>query len=341
MKDPLTNISSPPLVVGFVNLGCPKNAIDGERMLANLALNGFVITGDLDAADVGVVNTCGFIDSAREEAREVIDELMTRKREGRLQMVVVAGCYPQRSKQEILDKWPDVDAIVGLSARDQIGSIIRHTVNQQSDQSVLWVSEESLPPLKDTERLRLTPRHFAYLRVSEGCNNCCSYCSIPLIRGPLRSKSLSAIGREARELLTDGAAELILIGQDTTAYGGDQESKRGTKGIVDVLRKLDRMEGLTWLRLLYTHPGSFSDRLVQAFAELEHLLPYVDLPLQHIADPILECMGRRTTRKKIEQLIENLRRERPDLVLRTTLIVGYPGETQAQFEELLEFVRQV
>jgi len=304
LNTPPRNISSPPLVVGFVNLGCPKNLIDGERMLASLALSGFVVTGDLDAADIGVVNTCGFIDAAREESGEVIDELIARKHQGRLQMVIVAGCYPQRSKEEILQNWPDVDAIIGLSARDQVGRIIRSAVRQHSDQPLIRVSKDSVPPMTDTERLRLTPRHFAYLRISEGCDNCCSYCSIPLIRGPLRSKPLGAIVREARELLTDGAAELILIAQDTTSYGRDRKGKRSAKkDLVDVLRKLDRLKGLTWLRLLYTHPASFSDRLVQAYADLEHLLPYVDLPLQHIADPILQSMGRRTTRARIEQLI--------------------------------------
>ncbi|MBN2583772.1 MAG: 30S ribosomal protein S12 methylthiotransferase RimO [Planctomycetes bacterium] len=336
------NISSPPMVVGFINLGCPKNLIDGERMLANLALSGYVVTGDLDVADVGVVNTCGFIEAAREEAGEVIDELMDRKRDGRLQMVVVAGCYPQRSCEEILDRWPDVDAVVGLSARNELGHVIARAVQQKSDEPVLCVgTSKKAIPFDDRERLRLTPRHYAYLRISEGCDNCCSYCSIPLIRGRLRSKPAEAIVEEARELLDDGVSELIVIGQDTTAYGRDLKDKRRDADIVDVLGKLDRLPGMKWLRLLYTHPASFSDRLVGAFGDLEHLLPYVDLPLQHVSDPILADMGRRTTRAAIEELVGKLRRCRPDLILRTTMIVGYPGETEPQFEEMLGFVRQM
>jgi len=340
MNSQPSNITTPPTVVGFINLGCPKNLIDGERMLANLALSGYVVTGDLDSADVGVVNTCGFIEAARNEAAEVIDELMDRKRAGQLQMVVVAGCYPQRSYREILDRWPDVDAVVGLSARNELGRVIRRAVRQKSDEPVLCVCSCGKPiPFDDRERLRLTPRHYAYLRVSEGCDNRCSYCSIPLIRGPLRSKPVAAIVEEGRELIADGASELIVIGQDTTAYGHDFKDKDRNTDIATVLGKLDRLSGIRWLRLLYTHPASFTDRLIGAFGELEHLLPYVDLPLQHIADPILASMGRRTTREQIEELIGKLRRERPDLILRTTMIVGYPGETDAAFHALLDFVR--
>jgi ribosomal protein S12 methylthiotransferase len=337
MDDTPRNFTSPPLVVGFVSLGCPKNLVDSERMLANLAVAGYVVTGDLDAADVAIVNTCAFIADARKESGQVIAELIGRKLEGRLHMVIVAGCYPQRDKDEILEKWPDVDAVVGLSAREEIADILTRLSNRRSDLTLTHVGAPT-PSLDDRARLRLTPRHYAYLRVSEGCDNRCAYCTIPLIRGPLVSKPPDLLVAEAEELLADGAAELILIGQDTTAYGRDLN---GATDIAAILARLDRLVGLSWLRLLYTHPASFSDSLLAAYGELEHFLPYVDLPLQHIAQPVLDAMGRRTTRHTVDRLIAELRRRRPDVILRTSLIVGFPGETDAHFAELLDFVRTV
>jgi ribosomal protein S12 methylthiotransferase len=337
MNDNPTNISTPPLVVGFVSLGCPKNLVDSERMLASLALEGYVVTGDLDAADVAVVNTCAFIDQARQESGEVIEELLHRKRNGRLQMVIVAGCYPQLDHEEVLDNWPDVDAVVGVAGRDELGRVLRNLVAQASDAPLALVPKMSSASADDHERLRLTPRHFAYLRISEGCDNRCSYCRIPAIRGALKSKPLTAILSEAAELLDDGAKELILIGQDTSAYGRDVGD---ATCIADVLRSVDALPGLLWLRLLYTHPASFDERLLGAYAECRHLLPYVDLPLQHIAQPILDSMGRRTTRESVTKLIAELRRVRPETILRTSLIVGYPGETESLFAELLDFVKE-
>ncbi len=337
MDDSPRNFSSPPLVVGFVSLGCPKNLVDSERMLANLAVAGYVVTGDLDAADVAIVNTCAFIADARKESGQVIAELVGRKLEGRLRLVIVAGCYPQRDKDEILDKWPDVDAVVGLSAREEIADVLARLAARRSDLPLENVGAAT-PNLDDRARLRLTPRHYAYLRVSEGCDNRCAYCTIPLIRGPLVSKDPDLLVAEAEELLADGAAELILIGQDTTAYGHDRQ---GQCDIAAVLARLDRLPRLTWLRLLYTHPASFSDSLLAAYGELEHFLPYVDIPLQHIAQPVLDAMGRRTSRASVDKLIADLRRRRPDIIIRTSLIVGFPGETDAHFAELLDFVRAV
>jgi len=332
------NIPTPPLVVGFVSLGCPKNLIDSERMLASLALEGYVVTGDLDAADVAVVNTCAFIDAARRESSEVIDELVGRKQRGHLQMVIVAGCWPQFDSAAILDEWPDVDAVVGIAAREEVGHLIRRVADSHDDLPVKYVPPFTGGLFDDRERLRLTPRHVAYLRVTEGCDNRCSYCTIPLIRGPLRSKPLSLILSEAAELIDDGAKELVVIGQDTSAYGRDLKGRLDISG---VLSRLDEVPGVHWLRLLYTHPAHFSDALLEAYAGLNHLLPYVDLPLQHVAQPILDSMGRRTTRADIERLIARLRSARPEIILRTTFIVGYPGETDGQFAELLDFVREV
>lgn len=332
------NIGTPPLVVGFVSLGCAKNLVDSERMLASLALEGFVVTGELSAADVAVVNTCAFIDQSRAESAEVIDEIIRQKRAGDLQMVVVAGCWPQLDKDEILDNWPDLDAVVGLDSRGEVGELIRSMTSSGSDLPVERVGPFDAAVFDDRERLRLTPRHYAFLRITEGCDNRCSYCTIPLIRGRLRSKPLPEIVAEAEELIADGTQELIIIGQDTTSYGADLG---GSLSVADVLRQIDVLQGVRWLRLLYTHPASFADDLVRAYGELQHLLPYVDLPLQHIADPILKSMGRRTTRREVEDLIARLRAERPDMVLRTSLIVGYPGETDEHFAELMDFVRQV
>ncbi len=332
------NIHGEPFVVGLVSLGCAKNLVDSEKMLASLALDGYVVTGDLDAADVAIINTCAFLEAAREESARTIDELVARKRRGALELVVVAGCWPQFDRDAILNRWPDVDALVGLEARDHVGRLLKRLSEKPQDQPA-----EDIPPLRraasdDHERLRLTPRHLAYLRISEGCNNRCSYCTIPLIRGRLRSKPLSCVLTEAAELIRDGAKELVLIGQDTTAYGRDI---KGSLDVAGLLARLDQLPGVRWLRLLYTHPASFNRSLLEAYGRLDHLLPYVDLPLQHISDRILESMGRRVTRKDIEGLVENLRQERPDVVLRTTFIVGYPGETDEEFGQLLDFVREV
>lgn len=337
MNDQPKNISTPPSVVGFISLGCPKNLIDSERMLADLALEGFVITGDMDVADIAVVNTCAFIEPARKESDEVIGELIDRKRRNELQIVIVAGCYPQKFKDEILDKWPDVDAVIGLAARERIGQIVRQIVTRRSDSPLQVVSACGDAPLTDRQRLRVTPRHMAYIRVSEGCNNCCAYCTIPQIRGSLRSKPFDEIIDEAREMLDDGTHELIIIGQDTTAYGNDLGDG---SNIVKVLRELDRLDGLHWLRLLYAHPAHVTDELIAAYGEIEHLVPYVDLPLQHINQKIMDRMGRRTTRRRIDEIVAGLRRVRSDIAIRTTFIVGFPGETDQDFDELMDYVRQ-
>jgi len=338
MSIALKSATSSPLVVGFVSLGCPKNLVDSERMLASLALEGFVVTGDVNVADVAIVNTCAFIADARRESGQAIENLLKRKRRGKLQMVVVAGCYPQLDREEILDEWPDVDAVVGVAERDRIGRLLRRLARTAGESPLVSVPYfgKTLPP--DIERLRLTPPHYTYLKVAEGCNNRCTYCSIPRIRGPLRSKPLAAIVAEAGELVADGARELILIGQDTTAYGHDLG---GDLGISEVLARLNRIPGLRWIRLLYTHPAHFPDSLLRAYADLERLVPYVDLPLQHVAQPVLDSMGRKTTRARIEKLIDALRRARPDMAIRSTFIVGYPGETDGHFDALLNFVRQV
>jgi ribosomal protein S12 methylthiotransferase len=349
--------------VAVVSLGCPKNLVDSERMLAMLALDGFVVTGDPDGADVAVVNTCAFIDLARAEADEHIAALEELKAAGRLGCLVVAGCMAQREGAALLERHPAVDAIVGIGDRNALAAVCREVLARHDEEAkqdlpltlpsptrgegttasaIIHVGPHPACPPDDGERLRLTPRHYAYLRISEGCDNRCAYCAIPEIRGPLRSKPPEQVLAEAAELAADGTRELILIGQDTTAYGKDL-AKMGSDPIslARLLAALRERVQVDWIRVMYTHPASFGDDVIAELAKGLPVVPYVDLPLQHISDAILASMGRRTTRAEIERLIARIRAAVPDAALRTSLIVGYPGETQDVFEELVGFVREV
>jgi ribosomal protein S12 methylthiotransferase len=332
-------------------------------MLAGLALDGFLVTTDPDGADVAVVNTCAFIDLARAESDQHLDELEALKRAGRLGRLVVAGCMAQRCGREVLRRHPLVDGVVGVSERDALAEVCRQALQASP---VVRVSAPLPAPPDDRERLRLTPRHYAYLRISEGCDNRCAYCAIPAIRGPLRSKPPDLVLAEAEELAADGARELILIGQDTTAYGRDFDkthlavglARRGRSvadcglriadlkkarggSLARLLSEMRERLHVPWLRLMYTHPASFTGEVIRELAAGPPLVPYVDLPLQHISDPILASMGRRVRRRRIEDLIGGLRRAVPGIALRTSFIVGYPGETDKRFEELAGFVEKV
>ncbi len=328
-----------PPTVAFVSLGCAKNLVDTERMLAGLALGGFALTDEPDGADVAVVNTCAFIDLARAESDEHLDELEALKRAGRLGRVVVAGCMAQRYGRQVLARHPEVDAVVGLAGRDALARACQAALARGPETPPL-VTVEPLPPAppSDRERLRLTPRHYAYLRISEGCDNRCAYCVIPSIRGPLRSKPPEAVLAEAEELVADGARELILIGQDTTAYGRDLG---GGWTLARLLGALRRGSGAEWLRLLYMHPASLTDDVIGELAAGRPLVPYADLPLQHADDAVLAAMGRHTSRAEIDALIARLREAVPGIALRTTFIVGHPGETEAAFDRLVRFVEEV
>ena len=347
--------------VSLVSLGCPKNLVDSERMLAGLALGGFAVTPDADGADVAVVNTCGFIDLARAESDAHIDRLEGLKRAGRLGAVVVAGCMAQRLGAAILDRHPLVDAVVGLDERDRLATVCeairasapalprgkrRKGRRGRSRRRPVSTAEPivRVGPLpsgmpNDRERLRLTPRHTAYLRITEGCDNRCAYCAIPAIRGPLRSKPPEDILAEAHELVADGAKELILIGQDTTAYGRDAPETGWS--LAGLLGRLRETVDVPWLRLMYTHPASFDPAVIDAFAAGPPLVPYVDLPLQHASTPILEAMGRRVDREGIERLLSGLRAAVADVAIRTSFIVGFPGETEADVEALVALVGKV
>jgi ribosomal protein S12 methylthiotransferase len=320
-------------------------------MLAGLALGGFAVTTDPDGADVAVVNTCAFIDLARAESDEHIDRLEALKRSGRLRHIVVAGCMAQRYGRSILERHPQVDAIVGIAERDALAEVCRGILKgERGKAAAIYVEPYVGPPPDDRERLRLTPRHYAYLRISEGCDNRCAYCAIPEIRGPLRSKPPEQTIAEAEELAADGAKEIIIIGQDTTAYGCDLPNSQLAAGLAPrveghtlarLLAELRQRIRVPWIRLMYTHPASFGDDVIAELAAGLPLVAYMDLPLQHISDPILASMGRRVGRAEIETLLDRLRRAVPGIAIRTSFIVGYPGETDARFDELLEFVEKV
>ena len=331
-----------PLNVCLVSLGCPKNLIDSEKMLATLAAGGCIVAVPMDKADVIVINTCAFLAAARDESLEVIAEALEAKRSGRAQRVVVAGCLPTRDGKGVYELAAGIDAIVGVNNRqDILAAVMGKRRFTRLDAYPLPSGRGSLGrgfAGSDAGRFRLTPRHTAFLRIAEGCSQRCSYCTVPAIRGPFRSKPPEAVLAEARELIADGAVELNLIAQNTTAYGQDFDD--GTT-LALLLRKLNALNGAKWIRLMYTYPRRFTDELIDAIAECEHVVPYVDIPLQHICDPILKRMRRGVTRKAVETLLGKLRKRVEGIVLRTTFIVGFPGESDQQFEELLEFVEEV
>lgn len=330
-----------PPVVAFVSLGCAKNLVDSEKMLGELAESGCMISGDEDSADTIVVNTCGFLESSRDEALGVLRELAERKRAGRLKRIVVAGCLVQRDGEKLVEWVPEIDALVGVNNRSDV---VRAVWRRERDAAVDRylgdyhpIAADAPQRWNDLGRLRLTPAHYAYVRISEGCNQKCTFCTIPSIRGPMHSKTPDELVAECRELISDGAKELILIGQDTTSYGADIGY---TDGLAGLLRRLDReCDGAAWIRLMYVYPSVLTDAMIDAIAESERIVKYIDIPLQHINDRILKAMHRRVTRAQTEALLVRLRERIPGVTIRTTFIVGFPGETEAEFEELLQFVR--
>ncbi len=335
----LRDAKSKPLV-GIISLGCAKNLIDTERLLGEIGGAGFTICAEAEDAGALIINTCAFIESARAESYEAIEYALSLKKSGSLDYVIVAGCMPQRYREELLKDSPGVDAIVGVYGQDEIPGILE-ALSKGGSAADISVARTFEPPPRvsaDTGRLRLTPRHFAYLRISEGCDNRCSYCVIPDIRGPLRSKPLEEVAREAEELAADGAREIILVGQDTTSYGRDIYE---TYRLPELLARVAAVDSVRWVRLLYTHPAHYRDEFVRAFSEIDKLLPYLDVPVQHASDSVLARMGRGLKRRDLDALFQKLRREIDGIVLRTSVIVGFPGETERDFEELLEFLKAV
>jgi len=322
------------VTVGFVALGCPKNVVDSERMLAQIAQAGFLIAADPERADVVVINTCGFIEPARAESFEVIRQVLANKKMGHVHKVVVAGCLSQRLGQELFDEVGGVDAILGLEHRDAIADVIRETLT--SDAPVIHLSPPPGTIADDRTRLRIGPAHSAYLRISEGCDHRCSFCTIPMIRGLFRSKPAEMVLNEARELVSSGAVELNLIGQDTTRCGREVKADEGLASLVG---QLERISDVAWIRLLYAYPAGVTDRLIETIGQSGKIVHYLDLPLQHVSDTILRAMRRPDTKDRLRGRIERLRSAMSDIILRTTLIVGFPGETDEAFAELIDFVK--
>jgi ribosomal protein S12 methylthiotransferase len=305
-------------------------------MLGTLALDGYTLVGDPDGADFVIVNTCGFIESSRAESKAVIREMLDLKRAGRTRGVIVAGCLPQRLGPALLDELPEIDHIVGVFGRDEINRVADHLIGGAREQRELF-RPAPITALDDRSRLRMTPRHYAYLKISEGCDRTCTFCAIPKMRGKHITKPIEMVVAEARELAGDGVRELNLVAQDTTYYGLDLY---GRVRLVELLRELETVEGIDWIRLMYLYPIHFTDELIETIANSPKIVPYLDLPLQHINDTVLKRMQRRVNRQQTVELLGKLREQIANVVIRTTFIVGFPGETDEQFAELADFVEE-
>ena len=322
-----------PARVGFVSLGCPKNQVDCEHMIYNIREQGFEIVADAALSDVVVINTCGFIESAKQEAIDTILEFCTLKNEGRIKAVIVTGCLAERYFKDIRQDIPEVDAVVGLGANEMLGEIINKTLS--GEHADLKGDKYSL--IIDSRRI-VSTETFAYLKIAEGCSNCCTYCAIPSIRGKLRSRKIESIVAEAKWLSKVGFKEIILVAQDTTVYG---EDIYGEPKICELLRELCKIDGIKWIRTLYSYPERITDEFIDLLANEEKLVKYLDIPIQHSVDRVLKRMNRRSSHDEIVDLVYKLRQRVPGIVLRTTLIAGFPGETEEEFEALCEFVNEM
>jgi len=319
----------------FVSLGCAKNLVDSERMLGLLAQDGYVLVPETESPDLVIVNTCGFIDAARQESMAVIQEMVERKNAGDLKGVIVAGCLAERYKDRLIEEEPGIDQVVGVFGREEIARAAGRIVGGLDEQRTIF-NPAPIRAQEDTARLRITPRHMAYLKVSEGCDRLCTFCAIPGMRGKHVTKPMDEVIREARELSADGVKELILVAQDMTYYGMDLY---GRPRLAELLQRLEsEVEGIAWFRILYCYPQFFTDELYDTLGSAKKILPYLDMPLQHIDDRVLRRMNRRHTRAQTEAIIDRLRETIPGLFLRTTFIVGFPGETDEEFDRLAEFV---
>ena len=319
----------------FISLGCDKNLVDSEVMLGLLNAKGYQMVDDEMEADIIIVNTCCFIHDAKEESIQTILEMAQYKTDGRLKVLVVTGCLAQRYQQEILDEIPEVDAVLGTTFYDKIVEAVEEAL---AGKGHVEVEDIDALPLVDTRRLVTTGGHFAYLKIAEGCDKHCTYCIIPKIRGNFRSVPMERLIKEAGELAGQGVKELILVAQETTLYGKDLY---GEKSLHRLLRELCKISGIRWIRILYCYPEEIDENLIQVMKEEKKICHYLDLPIQHANDDILKRMGRRTSKKQLEEIIGRLRSEIPDIALRTTLITGFPGETKEQHEELMEFVDEM
>jgi ribosomal protein S12 methylthiotransferase len=316
----------------FISLGCDKNLVDTEVMLGMLASRGYEMTNDEQEADIIVINTCCFIHDAKEESIQNILEMAEYKKNGSAKALIVTGCMAERYRQEILDEIPEVDEVLGTTAYDRILDAVDAALAGQHE--VMTADLDALP-LPETKRLVTTGGHFAYLKIAEGCDKHCTYCIIPKIRGNFRSVPMERLLKEAQDLAEQGVKELILVAQETTLYGKDLY---GEKSLPKLLRELCKISGIRWIRILYCYPEEITDELIQVMKEEPKICHYLDLPIQHANDTILNRMGRRTSKQELIDIVQKLRKEIPDICLRTTLITGFPGETQEQHEEVMEFI---
>ncbi|WP_313180192.1 30S ribosomal protein S12 methylthiotransferase RimO [Lacrimispora sp.] len=319
-----------------VSLGCDKNLVDTEMMLGLLNKDGYTFTDDEYEADVIVINTCCFIGDAKEESVNTILEMAQRKIDGKCKALIVTGCLAQRYKQEIIDEIPEVDGILGTSTYDEISHVLAEALGGK--EHVQRFHELDELPEVETDRILTTGGHYAFLKIAEGCDKHCTYCIIPSLRGNYRSVPMERLVKEAKRLADRGVKELILVAQETTLYGVDLY---GEKSLSKLLKSLCRISGIQWIRIQYCYPEEITDELIQTIKEEEKICKYLDLPIQHASDRILKRMGRKTTKAQLRETVEKLRREIPDIALRTTLISGFPGETQEDHEELMEFVDEM
>lgn len=319
--------------VGMVSLGCPKNQVDAEILLACLKNAGFEIRSSEYDTDCVIINTCGFIESAKAEAIENILELAQIKAEGRIKALVVTGCLAERYKEQVMEQMPEIDAVVGLGSNSDIVEIVTNAIEGNKSQN--FKDKHAL--CIEGERMLSTPFYTAYLKIAEGCDNCCTYCTIPMIRGRFRSRSLESVVSEAENLAKRGVKELILVAQDTTRYGQDLYSK---PMLAELLNRLNAIEGIEWIRMLYTYPERIDDELINAVKNNDKVVSYFDIPLQHCNKEILQKMNRKGDEQSYLELVARLRKALPDVTLRTTFITGFPGESEEQFEQLCNFVKK-
>ena len=319
--------------VGIVSLGCAKNRVDAEMMMYQLNQAGFVLKQDPATADAVIVNTCGFIESAKQESIDEILELAQLKKEGRIKAIIVTGCLAERYNSEIMKELSEVDAIIGIGKNADIAAVVQQALDGEKVEDF---PDKMLLPMEGG-RIQSTEQHWAYLKIADGCDNCCTYCAIPLIRGGFRSRKMETIIEEAQRLVGNGVKELNVIAQDTTRYGLDLYDELK---LAELLKKLCRIDGLEWIRILYCYPDRITDELLDTIREEDKIVNYIDLPLQHCSGRVLRAMNRRGDKESLLTLVSHIREKIPGVVLRTTMIAGFPGETDEDFEELSDFVRQ-
>lgn len=320
--------------VGIISLGCAKNRVDAEMLLYRIRNAGYKLCEDVAMADVAIINTCGFIESAKQESIEEILELSELKKEGKIKAIIVTGCLAERYKEEVMKEIPEADAVVGIGANDDIVKIIDEVLQGKKQQCF---PDKLLLPLEGG-RIQSTPYYYAYLKIAEGCDNHCTYCAIPMIRGKFRSRKMEDIIAEAKHLAEKGVKELVVVAQDTSLYGKDIY---GELMLAKLLKKLCEIDGIRWIRVLYCYPDKITDELLQVMAEEEKIVKYLDLPLQHCNDRVLKTMNRKGNKEELVELIAKIREKVPGIVLRTTFIAGFPTETEEEFAELENFAKEV